>query len=331
METQKNWVLLSASADHPTTSKGLRFSDRELIEKRAINSQQPSELRQHLPLAPLFSVPRRHRCAILLTGELRCLKRSQKFLSLLAQQADFFIVTSDAFRKAAHHLAPQHRVLIVDEHDSERQTDHDLPLGSMKQWHKLAMGLKLVESSECSRNLRYSYVLKLRSDYFYVHPQRLLNNVVQQCKKPETGLIGASDKVFAGSRDLMMLFKGFFNNIEGWFNGREDRYWPINVDQILASDDAFKWYGMNWPEALVGQPESTEKWRKLLIDGGKDLSVSLARYEYDEHSRFYRLFQGHQRFASEVCFARFLNFNGIPFHDCYSLRGFLYSDRNSFL
>ena len=40
-----------------------------------------------------------------------------------------------------------------------------------------------------------------------------------------------------------------------------------------------------------------------------------------------RFVQGHPRFASEVCFARFLNFNGIAVNSTPGVRGFLRSDR----
>lgn len=325
---QAGWVLLSASADHAPQARTPQLQDAALLSARALNATAPTQLRQRLPTRRPWARWRHARCGVLLTGELRCLTRSKPLLQRLAQQADLFIVTTEAYAKAARQLAPARQCLMVEAHPAAAQRDQQLAVGSMKQWHKLALALELVEQAERRRGQRYSHLIKLRSDYFYAHPQRLLPGILTACRQPDAGLVGASDKVFAGPRELMMLFRGFFQAIDAWFDQQEERYWPINLQQVLASDEALKWYGMNWPVELIGRPASTEAWRRQLADGGDALALALARFQGDEQSRYHRLFQGHSRFASEVCFARFLNFNGIPFRDCPSLRGFLYSDRS---
>ncbi len=326
-EHQPSWVLLSASADHPLKTDDTPFDDPGLVRARLLNRQQPSSLEQEKP--PIQPRWRNHNCALLLTGELRCLSRSQGLLQQLSKKADLFIVTTAAYAEVAQLLTRSDRSLIVDHLPKEARRDQRFPVGSMKQWHKLHLALKLVQTAEQRRGRRYSHLLKLRSDYLYVHPKDLINDVMQQTQHPKAGLVGASDKVFAGPRDLMMLFQGFFQNLEGWFDDREQHYWPINLEQVLASDDALKWYGMNWPVELIGRPDTTEALRKQLLEGGDALATALAQFKPGPDTSYHRLFQGHLRFASEVSFARFLNFNGIPFRDCYSLRGFLYSDRNT--
>ena len=297
------------------------------MQARLKNQQEPSSLQQQQSsVRPRW---RKHNCALLLTGELRCLSRSQALLQRLNKEADLFIVTTAAYADSAQRLTRSDQILIVDQLPAEAQHDQRFPVGSMKQWHKLHLALQLVQTAEQRRGRRYSHLLKLRSDYFYVHPQRLIKDVIQQTQQPEAGLVGASDKVFGGPRDWMMLFQGFFQSLEGWFDDREQHYWPINLAQVLASDEALKWYGMNWPVELIGQPETTEAWRQVLLKGGDGLATALAQFKPGPNTTYHRLFQGHPRFASEVSFARFLNFNGIPFRDCRSLRGFLYSDRNT--
>ncbi len=324
---QARWVLLSASADHPLSAAGAPLDDTALMQARLLNQQQPSSLQQQNP--PIRPRWRKRNCALLLTGELRCLCRSGPLLRQLSEQADLFIVTTAAYAAAAQQLTQTDQILIMDHVPSEAQRDQRFPVGSMKQWHKLHLALQLVQAAEQRRGRRYSHLLKLRSDYFYVRPQRLMKDVIQQTRHPNAGLVGASDKVFAGPRDLMMLFQGFFQSLEGWFDDREQHYWPINLPQVLASDDALKWYGMNWPVDLVGRPETTEAWRQRLFEGGDALAAALAQFKPGPNTAYHRFFKGHPRFASEVSFARFLNFNGIPFRDCHSLRGFLYSDRNT--
>ena len=326
-EHQPCWVLLSASADHPLQGGQKPLDDPTLVQARLQNRDNPKSLRQQGP--PRRPRLRKHNCALLLTGELRCLSRSHALLQQLSKTADLFIVTTSAYGEAAERLTRSDQILIVDHLPAEANRDQRLPVGSMKQWHKLHLALQLVQNAEQRRGRRYSHLLKLRSDYFYAHPQHLIKDVIQQSQSPKGGLIGASDKVFGGPRDWMMLFQGFFQNLEGWFDDREQDYWPINLAQVLASDEALKWYGMNWPVELIGQPETTDAWRQRLREGGDDLATALAEFRPGPNTTYHRLFQGHPRFASEVSFARFLNFNGIPFRDCRSLRGFLYSDRNT--
>jgi hypothetical protein len=324
---QPQWVLLSASADHPALPTPPALDDPALIRARQRNTNAPASLQQRLPRA--LSRPRLARPALLLTGELRCLSRSEALIKRLSRRAALFIVTTAPFAAAARRLTSPDRLLILEEHPDQVRIDHDLPVPSMKQWHKLALALSLVRQVEQRRGHRFSHLIKLRSDYFYVHPHRLLQNVIRACESSNAGLVGASDKVFAGRRDAVMLLEGFFAALPGWFDQQEERYWPINLQQVLASDEALKWYGMNWPVELIGRPASTEAWRQQLIDGGPDLAAALARFQPGADTSYHRLFRGHPRFASEVCFARYLNFLGIPFRDCHGLRGFLYSDRSS--
>ena len=197
----------------------------------------------------------------------------------------------------------------------------------MKQWFKISLALKLVREQEKKQSYKYDSILKLRTDYFFSHPKYILKDIIKACSCPNTGLVGASDKVFGGSRDLMMTLTGFSSIMETFFYEIENDYWPINLEQVILSDEALKWYGMNWPVELIGQPESIKKWKERLIEGGENLAKDLSKFKPKPNTKYHQLFKGNPKFASEVSFARFLNFNGIPFRDCYSLRGFLYRDR----
>ena len=182
---------------------------------------------------------------------------------------------------------------------------------------------------------KYTHILKLRSDFHHVKPKYLLKELVSA-----DGILCSSDKVFGGGRELMMLFEGFYAGISGWFDQKELDYWPINTETILNSDDSSKWYGMNFPKHLVGQPSSVEKLREVLTIGGQGLAKALQnwrpdqkidKFNYDQYyiEQLHRIVPGHPRFASEVCFARFLNFNGITTHNSPGLIGFLRSDRHT--
>lgn len=330
--TQPAWVLLTASnnrlnmACDPEDDHTI-LRDHILLNNRGINAKDPAALVQ-----PLYEhaghYKSQSRFALVLAGELRCITRSEALFKRLSSQADLFIVTSAPYRQRALALVPDEHCLIVDDQLAESSIDAGLPMNSMKQWHKLSLALRLIRHREQKLQKRYRYIVKLRSDYYYVHPETMLQEIDNACRSPETGLVGASDKVFGGPRELMMQFEGFFRAIPRWFDQREQTYWPINLQQVLASDDAVKWYGMNWPLDLVGTPQHPRPWRQALLAGEQHLTQALAHYKSSQSAHYHRLLKGNPRFASEISFSRFLNFCGIPFHDCVALRGFLYSDRS---
>ena len=86
---------------------------------------------------------------------------------------------------------------------------------------------------------------------------------------------------------------------------------------------------MNWPKAIIGTPADPTSWRKILTAGGQKLAEELAAFRSSPNVEYHRILRGHERFASEICFSRFLNFCGLPFQDCLGLRGFLYNDRKT--
>lgn len=362
---QESWVLESASADHPVApttpelppagpenaearlllaegerlhragrpgeaeaiwQRALDLAPGDLLVRRAMNQLCPSLNRHPLPSHRSWP-PRGTRFALLLPGQLRCLEHSRGFLERLCRWADLFVCTERRYEEAAASLrCRRHRGLRIIEDDPEAAAeDAALPVASMKQWHKLAACLAMAREQERLQGQRYTHLVKLRSDYLHVNPEWFFQDIAQHT---HDGLACASDKVFAGNRDVMMLFGGFQGAIAGFFDGHEHTYWPINVDTVLRSDDASKWYGMNWPERLVGRPARVQELRQVLQGGGRELASALARFRAQPDEPFLRLFQGHPRFASEVCFARFLNFCGVAAHGNRALQGFLRSDRS---
>ena len=292
-----------------------------LLLMRAINEHTPELLRQKR--ISRLGAPWGSRIAIVVPGELRCWKHSKAFFNAISHHADIFTCTSPAFADTAEQLAGENVKLVI------KEPEH--PVGAIQQWHKLAETLSMVRSRERDTGRRYTHILKLRTDFHHVQPKSLLADVASA-----DGLICSSDKVFGGRRELMMLFEGFYAAITGWFDQREEDYWPINLETILKSDDSCKWYGMNFPKELVGEPSTVEELREVLSKGGENLTRRLQKWKATEKTgtrdhymkQLHRLIPGHPRFASEICFARFLNFNGIYTHNTASLLGFLRSDRH---
>lgn len=298
----------------------VELEPQNLLLMRAVNQHAPELLvpNRISRLGPTWG----SRIAVVVPGELRCYLKSKEFFKTLGRNADVFICTNKTFDNAARQLAAT-EVKVVE-------SEPNLPMGAMQQWHKLLLTLSMVRAQENRTGRQYTHILKLRSDFHHVQPRHLLSELVSA-----DGLICSSDKVFGGRRELMMLFEGFYAAIYGWFDQREQQYWPINVDTILNSDDSSKWYGMNFPKELVGQPTTVEELRAALQSGGTALAKSLQQWKPCEDSnrqqlyskQLHRLVPGHPRFASEICFARFLNFNGIRTQNTPGMLGFLRSDR----
>ena len=264
----------------------------------------------------LKAAPWGARIAVVIPGELRCLKTNWRFFKALSKHVDIFICTTPSFAKIGRSLPAE--ILTID-------SEPNLPMGAMQQWHKLSMALQMLKSKEEKTGKRYTHILKLRTDFHYAQPRHLLRELVQA-----DGILCTSDKVFGGCRELMLLFEGFYASIIGTFDQKEHIYWPINIDPILRSDYSHKWYGMSFPKSLVGEPKSVECLRQVLIDGGSRLAYELLRWQPNSTvspEDYIRFFKGNSRFASEICFARFLNFNFISTHTCPGLTGFLRNDR----
>ena len=84
---------------------------------------------------------------------------------------------------------------------------------------------------------------------------------------------------------------------------------------------------VKWPVDIIGKPKSIENLWKTLKLKEHEFTKLFDEFVPKESSEYISFFKGDNQFASEISFAYFLNAAGIPFNDCISLRGFLYSDR----
>lgn len=318
----KAWAIVKAGIEYLKNKEDscsdeywrsvLRENNDNILIYRHFNIYSPELIEQTVPKR--FTRPSKSKIAIILTGELRCIEKSRELIKSLANYVDLFIATTYDFSNIS---LGQKLCLTVED-------DANLQIGSMQQWHKLSKGLEAVRNYEIENKKRYTHIMKLRSDYHFIDPRDLLKDLVDS-----EGILCSSDKIFGGSRDLMFLFYGFPKLILSVFNNNECRYWPINIDHILMSDDSFKWYGMNFPVELVGNPSTVSELRYILSRQYSEIGSSLLTWipKDPDTPEFSKLFIGHKYFASEICFARFLNFNAIPVTFKKSIAGFLRHDR----
>ncbi len=352
IDRQENWILQSASASrsNPTQNsskaevdttrkkilqeiiesnrtndalfikkkykKFLRDYSQDLIFQRVINEAAPNLLQLNLP-SQRWSI-KGSSIAIILCGELRCLAFTKHFFKSLSKHADLFICTNKRYEEEACQLAPRNwqRKILVNE--------PKLPVGSMHQWHKLSICIDLMRQHEKRRGYAYSHFIKLRTDYLHVNPSRLVDEI----KNNHASLLCASDKVFSGPRILGDVISGFYQSIPTIFDHQSEKYWPINVQQILASDDCIKWYGMRFPPAIVGRPQTVDELRSLLSQGGNHISEKLRSHFTQPLEGWHTHCQGHKRFPSELCFARYLNFCNVVCKSNPAFLGFLISNRH---
>ena len=199
---------------------------------------------------------------------------------------------------------------------------------AMNQWIKLEIGLELIKRQEEINSKMYTHIAKLRTDYYYSSPKFILRELTKSLNNPKTGLLGASDKVFAGRRDTFMVLEGYCRAMEPWFYENKRDFWPINIKQVIGSDESLKWYGMKWPKKIIGNPKSIRDMIHFLKSNRIFVEECMANHKEEDNSESWHLFKGDRKFASEVSFAQYLNFTGITFCETKALRGFLYSNRN---
>ena len=341
---QPNWVLQSASRNlEPGSSQLLNKPLREHEEllkdinghhwgANIVSSQEITELTSKYPSSLILYRLINHLCAsklpkysisplsrslpkiaIVIPGQLRCLQSSYNFFSSLNQIADVFVCTSNDFREEA--LSISQNVYILGKEPA-------LEVSSMQQWHKLYICLQQVKRQEVINGNHYEFILKLRTDFYLIKPENILKDLVNATGR----LCCSSDKIFGGPRDIMMLFEGFYYSLLSAFFERGNMYSHLNLQQILNSDDSFKWYGFEFPAELFGSPNSVEELRKKIVSVVLSNPNQLLK-TLKSTINTVSFFQGHPSFPSEICFAKYINFLGISVHSSPGFQGFLREDR----
>jgi hypothetical protein len=316
---------------------GLRLSKAAFIEAgknlsltRQINEMAPSVLmHDDLLLTPPMNSTR---IAVVIPGDLRCIARNMALFQELLKYCDLFICTSERSRMTTKELKdlPDLKIRIVPD------AVH-LPFGAMQQWMRLKESLDMVEQAESQKKISYTHIVKLRTDYFYANPTELLTSV----GKIVSGIEACSDKVFAGDRKTMMGMRAFYDSIMDYVVDKNYKF-PVNIHQIIRSDDCFKWFGMLLPIKILNDVTQPDQFRTYLSNSDKtaisNMATEVSRFNQSPKSeKGKRLMQtlydtvaaGEKVFASEICFAAFLNKMNITVRWNPSLSGILWSDRAS--
>lgn len=308
--------------------KSLQSSPDDFSLARQVNLMMPDLLQYgEMKMMPPKS---KSRVAIIIPGMLRCLHRSLPLLKSLISHCDLFICTSPEFETDAESLQKEGLVRIKIVKDNP-----ELPAIAMQQWMRMNECLKMLKEQESETGIQYTHIIKVRTDFYFLNPEKILDVITGL----NSGLLMCSDKVFGGKRNDMLRFQEFYQKIMDYYVD-SSQWFDINLRQILRSDDSFKWFGLLFPESVAGEIKHPEEMRYLITKNGVDFyqdhidrsmkkpadnrlleGCRLMRTLYDESP------PGKKVFASEICFAAFLNRENTDVHWSPNFSGILWHDR----
>gem|GEM_PF-2009747 len=309
--------------------KAYNNSTNDLSLIRQINFVAPAILRYHeIKLAPPTL---KAKIAIAIPGGLRCWSRNFPLIKELLKFCDLFICTTTNYRHILDELKS-----VKNVHTKIIEDNPSLPVPAMQQWMRLNACLEMIRNTEQENGNLYTHIIKLRTDYFFMDPSGILHTIAQV----KSGMAACSDKVFAGDRETMMLLQDFYKNLMDFYVDR-DHWFPINTDQILRSDDSFKWFGLMFPEKILKGSVYPAQFRSVIQNHDPDIIKELSELDLNNLNKekkckgkwlmqtlYERSPKRKKVFASEICFAAFLNMNNITvtWHHCLS--GILWQDRS---
>jgi hypothetical protein len=308
--------------------KSMQVSPDDLSLVRQLNLLMPQALqyRDIKITAPQNGT----RVAVVIPGMLRCLKRTLPLLKALLSRCDVFICTSPEYAAHAESLQKEGFVRTKIVKDNPR-----LPANAMQQWMRMNECLQMLKERESETGIQYSHIIKVRTDFYFLNPEKILNEITGL----SSGLLMCSDKVFGGKRNDMLRIQEFYHKIMDYYV--DGSHWfDIRLQQIERSDDSFKWFGLLLPDSLTGDVKHPEELRTMIMKNGVDFYQDffdktvkqsadsktlkgrrLMRTLYDNSP------PGKKVFASEICFAAFLNQQNIDAHWSPYFSGILWYDR----
>jgi hypothetical protein len=308
--------------------KSLQSSPDDFSLVRQVNLMMPDLLQYgEMKMIPPKS---KTRVAIIIPGMLRCLQRSFPLLKSLLSHCDLFICTSPEFEKVAESMQKEGLVRIKIVKDNPL-----LPAIAMQQWMRMNECLQMLKEQESETGIQYTHIIKARTDFYFLHPEKILDELTGL----SSGLLMCSDKVFGGKRNDMLRFQEFYHKIMDYYVDC-GHWFDIRLEQIDRSEDSFKWFGMLLPDSVTDDVRHPEELRAMIMKNGVDFYQNLfdksvkesddnrslkgrrlMRTLYDESP------PGKKVFASEICFAAFLNQQNMDAHWSLNFSGVLWNDR----
>jgi len=308
--------------------RSLKSSPSDLSIIRQLNLLIPQILEYNDIIIP--SPKNETAVAVIIPGMLRCYKRSLPIIKALLSHCDVFFCTSPEYAADAEslqkHLPVRFRII---------EDNPDLPAITMQQWMRMSECLQMVRERESETGRQYTHIIKARTDFYFIHPEKILDEITGITG----GLLMCSDKVFGGKRRDMLRIQEFYHKIMDYYVD-SSHWFEINLKQIKRSDDCYKWFGLLLPDRLTGDVRHPEELRAMIMKNGVDFyqdmfdeSVKqsadntslkgrrLMRTLYDESP------PGKKVFASEICFAAFLNQQNMDAHWSLNFSGVLWNDR----
>lgn len=248
--------------------------------------------------------------AILLPGRLRDWNLSKDLIYSLANRSKIFIMTDRTDKEIIDNINHVNIYKTIIEDSEYRYEYANMPNIVFSQYLKLRSAIKEVYKYEKKYFFSFKNFIKLRTDYFYLNPDQLLN---MSHENNEECLFSQSDLNFSGRREFFLPLQNYYEFAEwSYFNNFHNlQYIPVNPYQIIKSDPgATKYNWLMFPKEIIGKTKTTKpsgEYIKNMIN--KNFKTSL-KYKFKVNNKMKET-AGNGFFPSESSFALFLNLIGI--------------------
>ena len=253
------------------------------------------------------------RPAFLFTGFLRG-EHADRVIERFDAVGDVFVVTNDDESVMLQEVRRRFRNVYTVEDNKDwakaQKTFFGMEYGrGLLQWQKFEIGLQLIRDAEKQQGQAYTTVYKLRTDVNYLKNVYVADTF--HASNPGSVFMD-SDKIFGGHRDTITALDGFVEHALENYCGKQDRYWPMNMDLLIASDfTAAKFHWLKFPRALapfLGRRLSELAFRQHLLENIN--YVDLSAPHYSDLVTFRKGSPETSWFPSEPCFAHYILHRG---------------------
>lgn len=204
--------------------------------------------------------------AIIVNGRIRMSRSFLNIVEILSPYADIFYATDAECINEAELLSKEFNAdgIIMEYKRTLAKKQEECENKGLLQWIKYESAIEIMRKVEKKAKINYKYVVKLRSDYIYARPDRL-KDLIKNSEFKKDEIISDSDRVFAGERDNMVVYRRFYDIARTMYVNRLNYYYPLNVRTIRESDwDAHCWHAYNMDTRVCNPTNKTEIYKYFI-------------------------------------------------------------------
>lgn len=269
-------------------------------------------------------IARRHLCettAVLIPGRLRCWEKSKDLIYSIAEKNQVFIMTDATDEKIIKEINHKNIHTTIIENSIYKDDYSKMSNIFLSQFLKLRCAIDEIYKYEKDNSIFFKNFLKIRTDFFYLNSENLLNMTLEN---NEEYLFAYSDLSFSGRREFFLPLRSYYDFAE-WsyandFHNLE--YMPVNPNQIIKSEPGatrFNW--LKYPKEIVETFNTRPSGEYIQTKIKKNYDLAL-KYKFKATDEF-KLTGGKSYFPSEQSFSLFLNLAGIPCKTHFKYTGYI--------